>query len=399
MYDISIYGLGKKKINYDLSDLSNNQPTWSDLIPLKDTIPGLDDFRLLTREVQDISGSRWLPAFQWDSLLSTGAYGKIYKGLRAVYSPTENHQYKLSQKQEVIVLKEVEVEKNLKKDAYLTAIKAILYEATIHALVVQFFKRINWSFAVPKLYEIFSRGSSSNKDIHDIKEVVFCMEYIRGKTLFTYLNDQFNKSPSLINDGLYLRILAELALLLNQVQANLRMNHRDMKVNNILIRNKKSDWLPIFSRFYPTLERFDLFEFNLVLIDYGFACIACGDGHDAPEMSLLEAGSWFGPTDACFKSGRDLAQFIYCMQVYYPCRQYFTSSLCEVIERWLTIHCSDGMAHLQNGIAPNGKPYTTPHKMIFDTGIYEFLRRTEVNPTHCSPQNILDDIDSYIANH
>ena len=115
MYDISIYGLGKKRINYDLSDLSNNQPTWNDLIPLKDKIPGLDDFRLLTRDIEDVSGSRWLPAFQWDSLLSSGSYGKIYKGLRAVYVNQGNYQYKLLEKQETIVLKEVEVEKNLKR--------------------------------------------------------------------------------------------------------------------------------------------------------------------------------------------------------------------------------------------------------------------------------------------
>ena len=399
MYDISIYGLGKKRINYDLSDLSNNQPTWNDLIPLKDKIPGLDDFRLLTRDIEDVSGSRWLPAFQWDSLLSSGSYGKIYKGLRAVYVNQGNYQYKLLEKQETIVLKEVEVEKNLKRAEYENSVKAILYEATIHALVVQCFDRINWSFAVPKLYEIFSRGSAENRSIHDIKEVVFCMEYIRGKTLFTYLNDKFSRAPSVTNDALYLRILAEIALLLNQIQIHLRMNHRDMKVNNILIRNKTPDAIPVFKTFFPALEKFDSFDFNLVLIDYGFACIACGEEHDTPEMSLLEAGSWFGPTDACFKSGRDLAQFIYCMECFYPSRQYLTEPLCKMIQQWLSIPCSDGLAHLMNGIAPNGKPYTFPKKILFDTGIYEFLRRAEVNPSHCAPQTILDDIRVYYNNH
>ena len=55
----------------------------------------------------------------------------------------------------------------------------------------------------------------------------------------------------------------------------------------------------------------------------------------------------------------------------------------------------DGTAHLWQGIAPNGKPYSTQHPLIFDTGIYEFLRRTEVNPSHCAPQTILEDIRIY----
>jgi hypothetical protein len=172
-----------------------------------------------------------------------------------------------------------------------------------------------------------------------------------------------------------------------------------MKVNNILIRHRKPEWVPVFTTFFPALADFDKFNFNIVLIDYGFACIACGDAHDTPEISMLAAGSWFGPTDPCFKSGRDLVQFIFCMECYFPRRRYFSDSLCLLIEKWMTVSYSEGTAHLWYGISATGRPFLNQQKLMFDTGIYEFLRRTEVNPSHCAPQKILEDIQTYYESH
>jgi len=396
MYDISIYGLGKHLIKDDLTDLSNNLPTWRDLIPIMRQTSNLPDYQTLSFVIEDVSGNTWLPAFQWESLLSQGTYGKVYKGNRVVYQRQgASQQYKLLSGSEHIVLKEISIPVNIHASDHEREVKAVMYEAAIHGLVTQFFKKINWSFAVPNLFEIFSRGAQHLSTIHDVKGIVFCMEYIRGVTLFDYLKTQFTTGPNKANDALYLRILAEIALQLNEIQVNLRMNHRDMKVNNILIRNRKPDWISVFATFFPALADFDKFQFNVVLIDYGFACIACGDAHDMPEISLLEAGSWFGPTDSCFKTGRDLVQFIYCMECFFPRRRFFTDSLCLLIEKWLTVPYTEGTAHLWHGIAPNGKPYKSLHPLIFDTGIYEFLRRTEVNPSHCAPQTILEDIRIY----
>jgi serine/threonine protein kinase len=402
MYDISIYGLGKHLIHRDLRDLSNNLPTWKDLIPIMRPSSSIPEYQTLGRLIEDLSGNSWLPAFRWDSLLSQGTYGKVYKGNRIVYQKQDDtQQYKLFSPSERIVLKEISIPINIHRKDHEYEVKAIMYEATIHALVTQFFKHINWSFAVPNLYEIFSRGAQHLSSIHDVKEVVFCMEYIRGNTLHDFLKNQFTAGAGSEkkNDAIYLRILAEIALQLREIQVNLRMNHRDVKVNNILIRDRESSWLPVFQTFYPGLSDFDKFNFNVVLIDYGFACVACGEGHDEPEMSLLEAGSWFGPTDACFKSGRDLVQFIYCIECYFPCRRYFSDSLCTLIEKWMTVSYSEGTAHLWKGLLTNGKPNDVARIPIFDTGIYEFLRRAEVNPSHCAPQMILEDIQVYYENH
>jgi len=405
MYDISIYGLGKHLIRDDLTDLSNNLPTWKDLIPVLCPSISLPDYQTLGKLIEDLSGNAWMPAFRWDSLLTEGTYGKVYKGNRVVYKRFDNsQQYKLIQGFEHIVLKEIAIPGNLHSGDHEREVKAIMYEATIHALVTQFFKKISWSFAVPNLYEIFTRGAQHISTIYDIKEVVFCMEYIRGVTLYEFLKQQLIPSGGLgdqtkKNDAIYLRIIAEIALQLREVQVNLRMNHRDMKVNNILIRHRKPDWIPVFTTFFPALADFDKFNFNIVLIDYGFACIACGDAHDTPEISMLAAGSWFGPTDPCFKSGRDLVQFIFCVECYFPRRRYFSDSLCLLIEKWMTVSYSEGTAHLWYGISAMGRPFLNQQKLMFDTGIYEFLRRTEVNPSHCAPQKILEDIQTYYESH
>ena len=95
---------------------------------------------------------------------------------------------------ESIVLKEISIPPNIIRKDHEHEVKAIMYEATIHALVTQFFKKINWSFAVPNLYEIFSRGAQHLSTIHDVKEVVFCMEYIRGNTLYDFLKTQFTST-------------------------------------------------------------------------------------------------------------------------------------------------------------------------------------------------------------
>jgi serine/threonine protein kinase len=396
MYDISIYGLGRRSIQDDLSDLSANLPTWRDLLVLRDIIPGLLDYRILAKRIEDMSGNVWLPAFSWDVLLSTGAYGKIYKGHRAIYvQQSETNHYKL-EGTETIVLKEIAIEKNIHDDDHEQAVRVIMYEATIHALVVQLFKRIQWSFAVPKLYEIFARGAQNIKSPLDVREVVFGMEYIRGTTLYDFLKDRYAPKSRESNSTIYIRILAEVALQLHQIQIHLRMNHRDMKVNNVLIRPREATWEPVFSRFYPALSKLDTFGFNVVLIDYGFACIACGDSHDPPEISLLEAGSWFGPTDSCFKTGRDLTQFIYCMECYFPSAIYFTPDLAALIKKWMRVSYSGGEANLLYGVQEDGRPNGIPLKLKFDTGIYEFLRRSEVNPSHCSPQAVLEDICTLI---
>jgi serine/threonine protein kinase len=398
MYEISTFGLGLRQIKSDLSDLSGNLPTWKDIIPINESVPGLSDYFLLDRAVEDFEGNKWLPAFQWDSLMASGTYGKIYKGFRSVYKldhteTDENQNYKLETSNQSIVLKEIVIrKKNIKEIT--KEIESVLYEATIHALVVQLFRNLKWSFAVPQLYEVFLKGSRSSQSIYDVRKIVLSMEYIQGITLFDFFKQRLIINNQTKNDKIFLRILAEIALLTSQIESHLRMNHRDMKVNNILIRNKNEDWIGVFGEFYPALNSFDDFPYNIVLIDYGFACISCGEGMDLP---LVEAGNWFRSSDVCFKEGRDMVQFIFCLECYFPAECYFTENLQKLVKKWLTVNSSMGPVCLSYGLTEEGFPQKkSANPPIFNKGIYEFLRRTEVNPNHCSPKIILEDIKLFI---
>lgn len=206
------------------------------------------------------------------------------------------------------------------------------------------------------------------------------MEYISGSTLLSFLNKNFLKSPSSEserdrNNKLFIHIVKEFATIIGVLQTNLRMNHRDIKINNVLIRDKDNP--------FPTL----------VLIDYGFACIANGPQDPLSEMSKIEAGSFFGSKYACFKNGRDFAQFLYSLHCHFPLYNYLTGNVLHIVEQWMMIPWEKGIANLMNGLNSVGRPSDIRlNNLIFDEGIYIFLRKPEVDPNHCSPILVLEKI-------
>jgi serine/threonine protein kinase len=156
------------------------------------------------------------------------------------------------------------------------------------------------------------------------------------------------------------------------------MNHRDIKINNILLREHSTN-NPV-----------------IVLIDYGFACIANGIQEPHEEMPKIEAGAFFGSRYACFKHGRDICQFIYSLHCHFPFEKYLSPSLLELIKPWMMVHYKYGVANLLNGVTSSGRAVEEKVEApIFDEGIYYFLRRPEVDPLQCSPQRIMDDIAKY----
>jgi serine/threonine protein kinase len=201
------------------------------------------------------------------------------------------------------------------------------------------------------------------------------MEYIYGITLLKYMNDNFTTGNKAKNDRLFLHFLHSIATILQILQKSLRMNHRDIKINNILLRGGSNADKP-----------------TIVLIDYGFACIANGEQEPAAEMSNIEAGAFFGSRHACFKHGRDICQFLYSLHCYFPFELYLGNELMILIKRWMTVSYSDGVAYLLNGVDRHGTPNRIRQKLKFDEGIYHFLRRPEVDPIHCSPGLILEEI-------
>ena len=90
----------------------------------------------------------------------------------------------------------------------------------------------------------------------------------------------------------------QIALVLEVLETELLFDHRDLKMNNILIVDK-----PVSINIEWRGETKQLnFPFHIVFIDFGFSC----EG----GFVDIRAGEGLPPLDACPKIGRDLFQFL-----------------------------------------------------------------------------------------
>ena len=140
--------------------------------------------------------------------------------------------------------------------------------------------------AVPCIFDIFQYAG----------EVRFSMEYIRGTSAFQKILD--SSSP----DVTFLQILAQASLILGFLEDTLHLDHRDLKADNIWIRDIPVDY---------TLELGGskwriVCPFQIVILDFGFACIGGENGN--AEINLSDG--ILPKIDPCPKKGRDLFQFI-----------------------------------------------------------------------------------------
>lgn len=113
-------------------------------------------------------------------------------------------------------------------------------------------------------------------------------------------------SPSLLSDWIrrpdvsrhFGKVLLQLALLLEVLEVELLIDHRDLKVNNLLILDEPVEVSIDWNEQPITLH----FPFRIILVDFGFTC----------EGGLMDvrAGDGLPPLDACPKLGRDLFQIL-----------------------------------------------------------------------------------------
>lgn len=383
MFDLRGHGFTDSIISPDLRDLSNNLPHWSS-IPYA-ILKRLEPYKLeyLSKPIADISGSLYLPVYEWGKKIDEGTYGKIYLCKRKHYYPIdisgskvvfhgENRETQIVIKVSPISLtpEELKMPPSVVKKIVGEETDAHIHEAAVLTLAYLAVNNIIPG-AIPRVYEIFCRKHSNG----DLKSVCIAMEYINGQTLLHFMRKTFKKDKT--NDYVFLQLVKQLANILLILQGTLRMNHRDIKINNILLRENTN---------------------QLVLIDFGFACIANGIQDADAEFSKIQAGSYFGSRYACFKLGRDMCQFLYSLHCYFPFEQYLSDKLLVLVNKWLLVNYKYGDANLLNGLSEKGEPsiFKRPN-LEYNEGIYIFLRREEVDPVQCSPSKILLDIENYIT--
>jgi serine/threonine protein kinase len=339
-----------------------------------------------------------------------GTYSTLYKGGRVVYdckpAAAGYMDLVLQLPLRECAIKEMKLQITPAEDAatprtrshtYSAEIDAILYEAIIHLLVCRALSSAGHPSFVPTFYEVVAVGTSpldSPTRVHSLWSV---MEFLKGQTVEDVCRRRLKPLSTaataataalqLSNAEFILDVVTQVAFILYILQRDLRFHHRDLKLNNVFCRDTPSTQrlaLPTGSSWVCTND--------LVLLDFGFSCIACGsENPPSPRATLLGAGSWFTPDDDCCKEGRDLAQFLYSLHCHFPLQDYVGPDLFAFFKRVLTATTASGPVELTHGIAPDGTPLPPSGrgKPAYHKGIYCFLKRKDVEVPLVAPAAFL----------
>jgi serine/threonine protein kinase len=362
-----------------------------------DLIPRASEIARLGPE-QEIAGESWrflerslaVPGTHvgWHigALFKEGSYGKIYRAHRMIVSRRVDGRFDVTESPHECVVKQVAPPQGAK---ILPAedVTAHTSEALLHVLAWRTIQVSATPWAVPRPYEVFGERYNGMPS-PGWRSMSLCMSYVRGRTLFSYMQKYWGVGSIAENTKDFLEILAQIAYILHHLQSALRLNHRDVKVNNILIHRRKD---PVMLELAGL--QFETY-FEVTLIDFGFACVGCPP--PAQPLTAFQAGSWFPFGELCCKAGRDIAQLLYCIHCYYPFDTYLTARVAAAVHNWLQITWSGGVADGFHGFTQEGRPRRAgaSGKPEYNTGIYEFLRRPEVDPVQCMPITIFRECHS-----
>jgi serine/threonine protein kinase len=194
---------------------------------------------------------------------------------------------------------------------------SLISEALVQVFAAETLESLGIHGAVPKVYDIFNYAG----------ETRFSMEYIKGQSLLDFLLSD----PSLLSLR-FLQILAQIAYLLFSLQTKMRFDHRDLKVDNIWIR----ETTPVeYSVSFTSKDTWILASpFQVVLLDFGFSCIGNEKGRAVIHLSedVLPA------KDQCPKEGRDLFQFLVSLWSLKELRERVSPEIKRMMEEWLSYH-------------------------------------------------------------
>lgn len=321
-------------------------------------------------------------------LYREGTYGKIYKAHRMVVKRRVSDALfdVIEAPQEVIVKRTMPPTGSTvlpEED-----VVAHTSEALLHILAWQTVQQTGTPWAIPRPFEVFGDAGPASVGW---KQMSLCMSYVQGRTLYSFMQKTWAADKKDENSRSFLEIMAQTAYILHHLQHRLRLNHRDVKVNNIMIRKAAGPvLLELEGQSFAS-------DYELTLIDFGFACVGCPPPK-APN-TVFQAGSWFPMGELCCKAGRDLAQLLFCIHCYYPVDEYLTPAVATAVKAWMQIPWSGGVADALAGFTKEGRPRRVgaAGKPEYNTGIYEFLRRPDVDPTTCSPIAIFKACQGLVA--
>lgn len=275
---------------YSLNSLGINGDYKIEQIP---SIPleNLSFYNEKTHEL--IAEGKQLAVFSNEKALSHGSYGNLFFTVRT--QQLQSH---------AVLLKQPRLaEMNLLQEGVLQFIAQKTAEK----------EGIGW--CIPKVYDIFTRQ----------QKIWFSMEYVPGLNVL----DWFEKSTQPDLD--FQLLLAQLCIYLACLESNLGLDHRDLKLDNLLIKQQPCE-------IHVTIKekRWILIApFTVVILDFGFACLGSKELRGKPVVNLGDG--ILPPMDPCPKEGRDLFQLLISFLRYQTVTQKISSLLHAQIDSWLSI--------------------------------------------------------------
>ena len=147
-------------------------------------------------------------------------------------------------------------------------------------------EKLGLGFCIPKVYDIIRFKVSG--------DIWFTMEPFEPNLLSQWCVKNLGTNPKY----LFALLLLQISLVLEVFENKLNIDHRDLKVNNILVKDE-----PISLKFKCNNKEHTLkFPFQIIFVDFGFACIQ--------RLLDLREGDGLPPIDTCPKVGRDIFQVL-----------------------------------------------------------------------------------------
>ena len=165
--------------------------------------------------------------------------------------------------------------------------------------------------AIPDVYDIYEYAG----------ETRFTMDFIEGINAVDAILTASDPTAR------FLSILAQTALILGVLEERLRLDHRDLKADNLWIQAKPVE--------YRVRLGDDIWIFRdthqVVLLDFGFACIG-----DCEGTAVVNLSDGVLPTiDPCPKEGRDLFQLLVSLWSVPAIRSAVHREIGEQVVQWL----------------------------------------------------------------
>lgn len=217
----------------------------------------------------------------------------------------------------------------------------------------------------PEVYAFLQVNPEQFKDSKKVaQQYVIVMEKCGG------VYELLKANPG--NDDMVLDLLEQIATILKKAQLDLKFNHRDLHLDNVMY--KMVDGKPKF-----------------MLIDFGFACA------DIDGTRVESVGYSFTPNEKCFRESRDLAMLVYrtrkladTIRLSEPMKAFMKELLTFTYTRedGTTVNCD--MIRPPGDAEGCGRAFIGAQKQE-----YNFLNRDGAHNPKMTPDGLLNEIKIY----